>query len=346
MITRITHPRRPRWIININQVILKNLASIFRVLEMKILHNLLDIPRDRDGFPPIGLTIGNFDGVHIGHRELLGKIKTKCHSKNLLFVVVTFVPHPQKILQPDKDRFLINSYEQRRSLLQQIGVDILIEMKFTRDFSTLKPQEFLSKYVLSYPNLKDFYLGYDFAFGANKEGDHDLVNSICHPRGVEVEIQTKFEFHGKVISSSLIRERLLSGEIDQVQNILERPFYLEGVVIKGAGRGKKIGFPTANIQVSQDLIIPQKGVYITRTVYKGMTYQSVTNIGNNPTFKDGHQIHIETNLFDFNMDIYGETLEIQFLYKLRDEKKFPTVNDLINQIKADVDSAKEYLSIK
>src|SRR5205085_1581858 len=137
---------------------------------MKILHNLLDIPKDRDGYPPIGLTIGNFDGVHIGHRELLKKIKAECQAKNLLFVVVTFVPHPQKILQPDKERFLINSYDQRRTLLKRIGVDVLVEMKFTRDFSTLKAEEFLSKYLLSYPNLKDFYLGYDFAFGANKEG--------------------------------------------------------------------------------------------------------------------------------------------------------------------------------
>lgn len=311
---------------------------------MRILHNLLDIPKINGELPAIGLTIGNFDGVHIGHRQLLKKIKSDCLAKNLLFVVVTFVPHPQKILQPDKERFLINSYEQRRTLLKKLGVDVLVEMKFTRDFSTLKAEEFLSKYLLSYPNLKDFYLGYDFAFGANKEGDYDLVKSICHPRGVEVEIQPKFEFHGQVVSSSLIRERLLSGKIDEVEAILERPFHMEGVVVKGEGRGKKIGFPTANIQVSQDLLVPHKGVYVTRTIYNGMTFKSVTNIGNNPTFKDGNQIHIETNLFDFDTDIYGEMLDIQFLHKIRDEKKFPTVNDLISQIKADVDFAKEFLS--
>lgn len=313
---------------------------------MKILHNLLDIPKDKDGWPAIGLTIGNFDGVHIGHRELLKKIKSECEAKNLLFVVVTFVPHPQKILQPEKERFLISSYEQRRVLLKRLGVDVLVEMNFTRDFSTLKAEDFVSQYLLSYPNLKDFYLGYDFAFGANKEGGHDLVNAICHPKGVEVEIQPKYEFHGKVVSSSMIRERLLSGKIDEVENILQRPFHLEGVVVKGEGRGKKIGYPTANIQVSPDLIIPQKGVYVTRTIYKGMTYQSVTNIGNNPTFKDGNQLHIETNLFDFNMDIYGEVLDIQFLHKLRDERKFPTVNDLIVQIRLDVEAAKTFLGQK
>lgn len=313
---------------------------------MKILHNLLDIPKDKEGWPAIGLTIGNFDGVHIGHRELLKKIKVECQAKNLLFVVVTFVPHPQKILQPEKERFLINSYDQRRVLLKRLGVDILVEMNFTRDFSTLKAEEFVSQYLLTYPNLKDFYLGYDFAFGANKEGGHDLVNAICQPKGVAVEIQPKFEFHGKIVSSSMIREKLHSGKTDEVESILQRPFHLEGVVVKGEGRGKKIGFPTANIQVSPDLIVPQKGVYVTRTIYKGMTYQSVTNIGNNPTFKDGNQVHIETNLFDFNMDIYGEVLDIQFLHKLRDERKFPTVNDLIVQIKLDVAAAKKFLGSK
>jgi riboflavin kinase/FMN adenylyltransferase len=316
------------------------------VRKMKILHSLLDIPKTNGSYPEIGLTIGNFDGVHLGHRELLKKIKHECKNKKLLFVVVTFIPHPQKILQPEKERFLINSYDQRRNLLRTLGVDILVEMGFTRDFSTLPPEEFLQKHLLSYPNLKDFYLGYDFAFGANKQGDYDLVRDLCKPLNVEVEIQPKFEFNGKVVSSSLIRERVISGRIDEVEELLARPFHLEGVVIKGEGRGKKIGFPTANIQVSPDLIVPHRGVYVTRTKYNGMTYNSITNIGYNPTFKETHQTHVETNLFDFDTDIYGETLDIEFLHKVRDEIKFPTVNDLIAQIKSDVVFAKDFLRKK
>lgn len=313
---------------------------------MKILQNLLDIPKVDGKYPEVGLTIGNFDGVHIGHRQLLQKIKAECKGKNLKFVVVTFVPHPQKILQPEKERFLISSYEHRRRLLKQLGVDYLVEMKFTRDFSTLSAECFLKDHLLIYPGLKDFYLGYDFAFGANKEGGYDLVKEICRPLNVEVEIQPKFEFKGKVVSSSLIREKITTGLVDEVDEILARPFHMEGLVIKGEGRGKKIGFPTANIQVSPDLIVPAKGVYVTRTIYNGMTFNSVTNIGNNPTFKDTHQLHIETNLFDFDSDIYGEMLDIQFLKKVRDERKFPTVNDLVSQIKADVDFAKKYLEQK
>src|SRR5665647_2670391 len=149
---------------------------------MKILHDLQEIPKINGQYREIGLTIGNFDGVHIGHRALLKKIKAECISKNLAFVVVTFIPHPQKILQPEKERFLITSYEQRRNLLNKLGVDYLVEMKFTRDFSTLSPQDFLQDILLSYPGLKDFYLGYDFAFGANKQGGYDLVKTICGPK--------------------------------------------------------------------------------------------------------------------------------------------------------------------
>ena len=305
---------------------------------MKVLQNLHDI----DNAPEIGLTIGNFDGVHLGHKQLLQKIKQDCLARKQAFVVVTFVPHPQKILQPEKERFLISSYDQRRKLLSDLGVDYLVEMKFTRDFSTLSPEKFLESFLFCYPKLKNFYLGYDFAFGANKQGGFDLVREICEPRGINVEIQPKFEHKGEVVSSSLLRDLVNSGKIPETNDFLGRPFHLEGLVVKGEGRGKKIGFPTANVQVSPDLIVPEKGVYVTRTTYKGMTYQSVTNIGNNPTFKDTNHIHIETNLFDFDLDIYGEQLDIQFLQKIRDEKKFPTVNDLINQIRADVEVARNF----
>jgi riboflavin kinase/FMN adenylyltransferase len=309
---------------------------------MKVLANLLDLTTSEFGAPGIGLTIGNFDGVHVGHQLLLKKIKSDCEAKNLKFVVVTFVPHPQKILQPEKDRFLINSYDQRRQLLEAIGVDYIVEMKFTRDFSTLPPEEFLEKYLLSYPGLKNFYLGYDFAFGANKQGGFDLAKSICQKKNIHVEIQSKFELEGQVVSSSRIRQKLAEGALAEADKLLGRPFHLEGVVVKGEGRGKKIGFPTANIQVSPDLIIPSNGVYVTRTIYKGMTFQSVTNIGYNPTFKDTLVTNIETNLFDFDTDIYGETIEIQFLGKIRDERKFPTVNDLVSQIRQDVEKAKNH----
>lgn len=310
---------------------------------MKIIHSLLDIPQEDGQYPEIGLTIGNFDGVHLGHIELLTKIRNECKNRNIFFVVLTFIPHPQKIIQPEKERFLISSYDHRRRLLKDAGVDFLIEMNFTRDFSTLAADEFLKSHLLSYPTLKHFYLGYDFAFGANKQGGFDLVKNLCLPQNIQVEVQPKFQKGDQVISSSFIRDLIQKGSVDDATKYLNRSFQLEGVVVKGEGRGKKIGFPTANIQCSTDLIIPQNGVYVTKTHYNGMIYQSVTNIGHNPTFKDTKMIHVETNIFDFNLDIYGEKLEIEFIFKIRDEKKFSTVNDLIDQIRSDVDFAKKRL---
>ncbi len=309
---------------------------------MKVHQNLPDLPKHHDKPLEIGLTIGNFDGVHLGHQQLLAKIKSECQQHALTFVVMTFIPHPQKILQPEKERFLLASYDHRRKLLEYAGVDHLIEMKFTRDFSTLGPREFMEKFLFTYPGFKHLYLGYDFAFGANKQGGFDLVKEICEPRGIAVDIQPKFSHHGKVVSSSLLREFITSGQVEEARSFLGHPFHLEGLVVKGEGRGKKIGFPTANVHVSSDLIVPDKGVYVTLTTHKGMTYQSVTNIGNNPTFRDSDQISIETNLFDFDLDIYGEQLEIQFLKRIRPERKFPTVNDLITQIKLDVELARKY----
>jgi len=309
---------------------------------MRVIQSLKDL--DENSF--IGLTIGNFDGVHLGHRQLLSKIKSECTDRKLKFVVLTFVPHPQKILQPDKKHFLINSYFERRKYLEALGVDILVELPFTRDFSTLSPEDFLKHHLLGIDKLSKLYLGYDFAFGANKQGSFDLVQEHCSPRDIEVEVQPKYKYINEIVSSTSIRQKVCSGDVEGAEVYLGRPFSLEGVVVKGEGRGRKIGFPTANIQISSDLIIPHRGVYITRTKYAGMNYNSVTNIGFNPTFKDESLINIETNVFDFDSYIYGENIHVEFLKKIRDEKKFSTVNDLIDQIRNDVESAKIFLKRK
>ncbi len=309
---------------------------------MKIIHKFEEIVKEGTLSPPIGITIGNFDGFHLGHQSLIKKIKSDCEKSGLKLLLITFNPHPQKILHPDREKFLITSYEKKKKLIENYGVDYYLELNFTRDFSTLSAEQFMQDYIFIYPNIRTIYLGYDFAFGANKHGGHDLVKNICENKGVNVEIQPKYEFEGQTLSSSLIRSKLQNGEMDIVTNLLGHLYQLEGVVVKGEGRGKKIGFPTANIQSATDLIIPQKGVYITRTHYKDMTFESITNIGNNPTFKDSDLLSVETNIFDFDVDIYGEKIDIEFLKKIRDEKKFQTVNDLISQIKSDIDFTKKY----
>lgn len=309
---------------------------------MKVIHRLEEIDQVNDEYPALGLTIGNFDGVHLGHQQLLKQLKQKCADKSLVFAVVTFVPHPQKILHAERERYLISSYLQRRKFLEESGVDYLVEIDFTRDFSTLSGEDFLNKYILTYPKIAEIYLGYDFAFGAHKQGSFDMVKQFCASKNIIIEKQEKFEFDNEVISSSRIRRAIDQGSVDEASKLLGRPLCLDGVVVKGEGRGRKIGFPTANIQIASDSIVPKLGVYVTRTIYKGMIFKSITNIGKNPTFKDSDQVSIETNIFDFDSDIYGEPLHIEFIQRVRDERKFPTVSDLVDQIKQDVEFARNY----
>jgi riboflavin kinase/FMN adenylyltransferase len=289
----------------------------------------------------VQVTIGNFDGVHLGHREFLAKIKEDCKRTKSQFIVITFIPHPVQILKAQTG-FLINTYIERRELLAECGVDYLLEVDFTRDFSTLSPEDFLQKYVFSFSSINKVYLGHDFTFGANKTGDYKLAKSLCEKEGISLILQDEFKLDNNSISSSVIRTEIKKGELEKAKKLLGRPYFLTGRVIKGQGRGKQIGFPTANMDYDKDLIIPEGGVYITQTTIHGMTYNSLTNIGINPTFNMGLAINIETHLLDFNRDIYGEEMRVNFLKKIRDEKKFSSVNDLIAQIEIDVTYAKKY----
>lgn len=289
----------------------------------------------------IEITIGNFDGVHLGHREFLSRIHQGCKQTKSKFVVVTFIPHPVQILKAQTG-FLINTFNERRELLAECGVDYLLEIDFTRDFSTLLPEEFLEKYVFSFTGIDKIYLGHDFVFGANKSGDYKLAKSLCENKKIDLILQDEFRLDKHAVSSSVVRAAISTGDIEKANSLLGRSYFLSGRVIKGQGRGKQIGFPTANMDYDKELIIPIGGVYITRTTIHDMTYNSVTNIGINPTFNMGQVVNIETHLLDFNRDIYGEEVRVSFLKKIREEKKFTSVNDLIAQIESDVKTTKAF----
>lgn len=289
------------------------------------------------------VTIGNFDGVHRGHREFLSKIKDDCKKSRAKFLVITFVPHPVQILKAQSG-FLINTFSERRELLHECGVDYLFEIDFTRDFSTLTPEEFLEKFVFIFSGIEKLYLGHDFAFGANKSGNHNVAKDLCDKHSVHLVLQDEFQLGTDSISSSIVRSEIVGGNMEKAQNLLGRKYFLSGRVIKGEGRGRQIGFPTANLGYDKELIVPQRGVYITQTKFKDLTYNSVTNIGFNPTFNSGNQINIETHLLDFSRDIYGEEVRVSFIKKLREEKKFSSVNDLISQIEQDVKLARTFFS--
>lgn len=281
----------------------------------------------------VALTIGNFDGVHLGHQHLLNSIR-KNISENDRLAVMTFVPHPLEILGP-LEGFLLNNYADRRELFEGKGVDYLLEVKFSRDFSTLKPEEFLDKYVLSSSQIKKLFLGYDFSFGANKAGNFDFARKYLECKGLEVHmLDPSHELNPP--SSTMIRNYLVGGDIKKANELLGRPFYLSGRVVKGAGRGRLIGFPTANLEVDKSRIIPKNGVYASYVTRSGQRLKSITNIGFNPTFTDKKIKQVETFIFDFNDDLYGENLKVELVHKIRDEKKFSSASELVAQIAADV----------
>lgn len=289
---------------------------------------------------PFGLTIGNFDGVHRGHQEVLQFIKKKCESEGIKLVVMTFNPHPQEILNPNQ-YFLLNSAEEKRCLVEKTGADFLCELKFDRNFSTQTPEEFLEAHIFSNQKLKHLFLGHDFAFGANKAGGHELAKRFCESKNVIFENLEKFEFQGERVSSSLVRECVLNGKVSQAASFLGREYFISGRVVKGDGRGRQIGFPTANVGFEKNRVVPQTGVYATKTIIDGMLYHSVTNIGHKPTFIDDGGLTVESHILDFDRDIYGNMVQVHFVEKIRDEKKFASVNELIQQIDKDVISTRE-----
>ena len=304
---------------------------------MEIIRKITDIPHEIK----IGLTIGNFDGVHCGHQSLIASIQADCKSKNYKLLVITFVPHPVEILH-GKTRFLINSYEERRRLLEEAGVDYLYEVNFNRDVSTLGPRQFLDNYLDIQKNIRKFYVGYDFSFGANKTGDHFFILEYCKSKNIETYLVDEYLNESEKVSSSEIRKLLSSHQIEKANKLLSRSFFMSGRIKKGAGRGRQIGFPTANLDFSENLMIPAGGVYITRTIIDSQPYFSLTNVGNNPTFVEDELVNVETHILDFDRDIYGEVVRIEFLSYLRIEKKFSSVNELSRQIEKDILSTREY----
>ncbi len=300
---------------------------------MKIIKSLAEIKKN------VVLTIGNFDGVHSGHRYFLEQIKQRALKDDCLLAVMTFVPHPRQILAPSND-FLINTYDERRMLLKDLGVDYLYEINFTRDFSTLSPLDFLNQYIDSNSRIKDIFIGHDFAFGAKKSGNHELMSKYCQEKGIGFFLGEEYQLKGKNVSSTTIRQSLKDGDMHLARDLLSRDFFMSGRIIKGFGRGRKIGFPTANLQYAEDRIIPREGVYVTKTFCDGAYYISVTNIGKNPTFEGVEKISIETHILDFSRDIYGEEIRIHFTEFMRGEVRFHSINELIEQIRKDTQLAR------
>ena len=309
---------------------------------MKIFKTIDEVMDSEPTEVRFGITMGNFDGVHSGHRAFLNEINEDYKKLGLRSLVVTFNPHPHRILVPHESHFLISSYSEKLQLLSGLPIDYIVEMEFTRDLSLMDSSLFLDKKIFHKGRIAKFFVGHDFSFGRGKAADFEFVKIYCSRKGVSADIHDQFTLGGESVCSTRIRKLVRTGEIENAALFLGRPFAITGLVKKGVGRGKQMGFPTANLDFSEDRLVPASGVYVSRTHYKGVSYLSVTNVGSNPTFGDAKTINVETHILDFDQLIYGETLEVEFLCKLRNEIKFDSRADLISKIADDVVLAKRF----
>jgi len=291
------------------------------------------------------VTIGNFDGVHRGHQAIITLALQKARARQGTCVAYTFRPHPQAALRPGTALQLLSTYDEKLELLAALGVDVTVEEPFSREFSTIEPEQFFSDVLVRALGAEAIVVGYDFAFGRERHGHLEAMQAFCDRSGIELTIVPPQKFDAEVVSSSRIRKHLLGGELEVATNLLGRSFSYRGVVIRGDGRGRKIGFPTANLQIENKLTLPY-GVYATNAECEGKTFPSVTNVGVRPTFyqdSKGLSALVETHLLDTTVDLYGRKLEVRFVCKLRDEKRFSGVDELKAQIARDVEAARGVL---
>ncbi len=278
------------------------------------------------------VSIGNFDGVHRGHREILARLMRRAEELGTLSVVMTFDPHPRKVLSGPEGLKLITGLNTKCRIFESLGLDYLIKMDFTSEFAALSPQEFIEKWLMLL-SPRAVVIGYDFNFGRGGAGTFDILEAEGRKRGFTVEMVEALSVEGMTVSSSRIRNLIEGGEVGTAEKLLGRPYSVFGKVIKGHGRGQRLGFPTANVGATEELL-PCDGVYAGEVVIDNQALPAMVNIGANPTFEDMAR-SVEACILNFNDDIYGKEIEVRFRDRIRSEIKFPDPEALVEQIKHD-----------
>ncbi|OAG28743.1 bifunctional riboflavin kinase/FAD synthetase [Thermodesulfatator autotrophicus] len=286
-------------------------------------------------------TIGNFDGVHLGHQALFRETVKRARAHQGHAIAVTFHPHPLQVLRPDKAIKLICSLEQKIKLIEKAGLDYLLLLEFNQALASLEPEEFVEDIFVKGLSIKELVVGYDYRFGKKRRGDTELLKILGQRYGFDVTVVPPQKVNGLVVSSSLIRELIAEGEVALAAKLLGRFYKICGQVIPGRGRGQKLlGFPTANLKLSKEKLLPKTGVYAVWVHLDGQKLPGVMNLGFNPTFGEGY-LSAEVHIFDFSGDLYGQNICISFVERLRDEKKFSSPEELAAQIKRDSEKARQ-----
>jgi riboflavin kinase/FMN adenylyltransferase len=288
--------------------------------------------------------IGIFDGVHRGHRYLIKQMLTEARRLGARPIVITFSPHPAHILRPDVKLGSIISLQDRFRLLSDLGVTACLVIRFNRSFAGIRPQKFIKDILVKKLGVKAIFVGDGFRFGKDRSGDIALFQRLGLEYGYETHAVSGLKQGGTIISSTRIRQLIGTGKLNEAARLLGRGVSISGIVVKGSQRGKSLGFPTANIDYEAD-ILPPKGVYVVRVLLGAKNYPAIVNIGTRPSFeKQIFKLYLEAHILDFSKNIYGKRLEVEFLKKVRNEKKFTNPQQLIQQIQKDEAFARKYLA--
>jgi riboflavin kinase / FMN adenylyltransferase len=289
---------------------------------------------------PTVLTLGVFDGLHLGHQLIMRTVAERARAIGAVPTVITFDPHPRAVLHPESAPPLLQTLDQKVEGLGVLGIEQVIVISFTPEFSLIPAEDFLHDVVSERLQAREVYLGKGFAFGHNRGGHIDLLRAVSQKLGFVADEVPEVRLRGQRVSSSRIRALLSEGEVNLARRMLGRPYGVEGPVVHGAERGQQLGFPTANLH-AHNRVVPRNGVYVTGTLIDGQWRRSVTNIGVRPTF-DAGEPSIETFVMDWAGDLYGDVVRVRFLRRLRDERKFESLAALKSQIERDVSSAQRY----
>ncbi|ASN07382.1 bifunctional riboflavin kinase/FAD synthetase [Virgibacillus necropolis] len=310
-----------------------------RTIELTYPHTLV-----LEELPKTVAAIGFFDGIHKGHQKVIQTAVTKAKESKMESAVITFHPHPSVVLKKETVHVeYITPLREKQEILQQMNVDRLYIITFSKKLASISPQEFIDHFIIGL-NIQHVVAGFDFSYGHKGEGNMNIIHS--HARGAfDYTIIEKVELENEKVSSTKIRSLLSKGDVEKVNEYLGRKLSVYGTVIEGDKRGRTIGFPTANMQVSSEALLPKIGVYAVKVLYKGEVYEGMANLGVKPTFKDNEKKPtLEVNIFDYSNDLYGEELQLEWCKFIRDEKKFNGVNELIEHIKMDEKQIRHYFS--
>ena len=293
---------------------------------------------DTRAYPKPVLALGNFDGVHLGHQAIFQHVVTRAREVDGTSMVFTFEPHPLQVLAPEKAPPLLTTYAQKIRLIAALGIAVGLRVPFTEQFARQEPIEFVREVLWRHLGIHEVVVGHDFRFGHRRAGTVDFLQAQAAPFGYRVTVIPAIMQEDTVVSSSNIRRLLLQGQVEQAARLLGRHYAIEGPVVEGFRRGRQLGFPTANVR-PMNAIVPHKGVYTVRVEWENRLYPGVANVGYNPTF--GNQaLSVEAHLFDVDADLYGATVRVEFLHRIRDERKFASVEELAAQIASDAQEAR------